>query len=251
MRVLAGLLLALLPAIAGAAVPVSSARIVASYPHDPGAFTEGLFWRGGRFYESTGMPGASSIREVEPATGRVLRRVDLPAPLFGEGIAPVGREIVSLTWRGGVGFRWSLAGFRKLGSWRYPGEGWALTSDGRNLVMSDGTPELRLLDPKTLRERRRITVTADGVPVANLNELEYVDHEILANIWMSDRIARIDPASGKVVGWIDVAALRAKAGVSNRDAVANGIAWDRTRRRLFVTGKYWPRLFEIAPPKGR
>jgi glutaminyl-peptide cyclotransferase len=159
--------------------------------------------------------------------------------------------IVSLTWKNGIGFRWSRDGFRKLSSFRYPGEGWALTGDGRNLIMSDGTAVLRFVDPATFTLRRRLRVTADGQPVTQLNELEYVDGEILANIWLTDRIARIDPATGHVIGWIDVSALHQRSGRTAENDVPNGIAWDAAHRRLFVTGKDWPLLFEIVPPKGR
>ncbi|WP_174297461.1 glutaminyl-peptide cyclotransferase [Sphingomonas bacterium] len=251
MRALPILALALL---AGAAAPppapVAPAQVVATFPHDPRAFTEGLLYHDGSLYESTGEPGRSSIRQVELATGRVLRSVAIAAPTFGEGIVIWGRQIVSLTWQGGIGWRWRLADFMKQGEFHYPGEGWALTHDGRSIVMSDGTAQLRFLDPATLRERRRLTVTADGRPVDQLNELEYVDGEILANIWRTNRIARIDPASGRVVGWIDVSALTAQVRATDQDDVPNGIAWDARGRRLFVTGKDWPVLFQIRPPKG-
>lgn len=233
------------------ALPVLPAQVVATLPHDTGAFTEGLFYRDGAFWESTGEIGHSSIRKVDPATGRVLRRVTIPPPYFGEGIVAVGSELVSLTWRHGIGFRWSIDTLRRTGSFAYRGEGWALTSDGTSVIMSDGTATLRFLDPVTLRVRRQLPVTADGVAVDQLNELEYVDGEILANIWRTNRIARIDPATGHVVGWIDVSALTATVDLDDPDAVPNGIAWDKLHRRLFVTGKYWPTIFEITPPKGR
>lgn len=251
MRAFARLLLALVAAPLAAAIPVVPARLVRTFPHDERAFTEGLFWHGGHLYESTGEPGRSSIREVDLATGRVLREVDIPPPTFGEGIVPWKGEIVSLTWRDHLGWRWSLATFAKRGTWHYPGEGWALTGDGRRLYMSDGTSDLRVLEPRTLRETRRIAVTADGVAVANLNELEWVDGEILANIWRTDRIARIDPRTGHVVGWIDLSALHPRLPAGDTDAVANGIAWDAASRRLFVTGKDWPVLYQIAPPNKR
>lgn len=250
MRRAAALLLALAAAPAPAQVPVTPAQVVRAYPHDRGAFTEGLFFHGGALYESTGLVGRSSIRKVDLATGRVLAKVDVPPPTFGEGIVAWGREIVSLSWREGRGWRWSLDGFRRLSSWTYPGEGWALTSDGTRLIMSDGTAQLRFLDPRTLKEQRRVTVTYAGQPLDRLNELEWVDGEVLANVWMTDRIVRIDPASGKVVGMIDLAPLHARVGYADPDAVANGIAWDAKTRRLFVTGKNWPTLFEIRPPKG-
>lgn len=233
-----------------AAVPVTAARVVRTYPHDPRAFTEGLLFHDGRLYESTGEPGRSSIREVDLATGKVLRSVAIAPPTFGEGIVIWGRQIISLTWQDGIGWRWSLADFKRVGSFRYPGEGWALTTDGRSIIMSDGTDQLRFLDPATLAERGRLRVMDGARPVDQLNELEYVDGEILANIWRTNRIARIDPASGNVIGWIDVAALTARVHPTDQDDVPNGIAWDAKGRRLFVTGKDWPVLFQIRPPKG-
>ena len=231
-------------------IPVAPAQVIRTLPHDTGAFTEGLFYRNGYFWESTGEIGQSSIRKVAPETGRVIKRVTIPPPYFGEGIVALGSELISLTWRQGMGFRWSIDTLRRRGSFRYPGEGWALTSDGTSVIMSDGTASLRFLDPVTLKERRRLPVTADGVAIDQLNELEYVDGEILANIWRTNRIARIDPVTGHVLGWIDVSALADTVHLEDPDAVANGIAWDKVHRRLYVTGKYWPTMFEIAPPKG-
>ena len=231
------------------------AQIVRTFPHSPDAFTEGLFYRAGHLFESTGLEGQSYIREVRLEDGKVLRQLAIPAGLFGEGIVDDGTDIVSLTWQGGQGFRWSLASFKRTGQWRYPGEGWALTrmpaagggagKRGQLLVMSDGTASLRLLDPVTLAERRRFHVTADGAPVTNLNELEYVRGEILANIWHSDLIARIDPATGTVKGFIDLSALPRPPLDASRDGVANGIAYDAAHDRLFVTGKNWTQLYEI------
>lgn len=237
---------------AAEAVPVQGYRIVATYPHDPGAFTQGLVWRDGRLYESTGLVGRSTIREVELATGRVLRSIDIPAGLFGEGLVDWGDELRSITWQDGVGFRWDRATFRRTGTWRYAHEGWGLTRDERHIVMSDGTPILRFLDPATMREVRRVAVTAAGQPVARLNELEYVDGEIFANVWQTSRIARIDPASGRVTGWIELGPLVRENG-GGEDDVLNGIAWDAAGRRLFVTGKNWPRLYqiELVPPAAR
>lgn len=219
--------------------------LVRSYPHDAGAFTQGLLWHDGLLYESTGIVGRSDIRVVRLEDGRVLRRVKVPAPYFGEGITLWRDRLVSLTWQHGKGFVWSLPDLGKSGDFAYRGEGWGMTSDGRHLIMSDGTAELRFLDAATLEETGRLPVTWNGEPVPMLNELEYVDGEILANIWMSTRIARIDPASGKVIDWIELAELAARAGVKGQDDVLNGIAWDAEGRRLFVTGKNWPRLFEI------
>jgi len=238
------------PAVADP-LPLEPAKVIASFPHDTNAYTEGLFYRDGDLYESTGMEGRSTIRQVDLKTGKVRRTVSIPPSEFGEGIVDWGDQIVSLTWKSGHGYRWTVGGFRRVGAFRYPGEGWALTKDAHHIIMSDGTPVLRFLDPKTLRIVKRVKVTADGNPVENLNELEYVDGEILANIWMTDLIARIDPTSGHVLGWIDVSALTKQADAGGGDAVANGIAWDAKARRLFVTGKNWPLLFEIAPPHAR
>jgi glutaminyl-peptide cyclotransferase len=251
MRRLFTLLLALVAAPALAQVPIAPAQVVREYPHDNRAFTEGLFYLDGYLYESTGELGRSGLRKVDLATGHVVQQVAVNPPLYGEGIAPWHDQILSLTWRNGVGFRWSRAGFKRLGSFHYSGEGWALTSNGRDLIMSDGTDALRVVDPATFTTRRLIKVTADGQPVTQLNEVEWVDGEILANIWLTDRIARIDPATGHVIGWIDVSALHRRTGATDENDVPNGIAWDAQHRRLFVTGKDWPILFEIKPPKGR
>jgi glutamine cyclotransferase len=226
--------------------------VVKSYPHDPGAFTQGLLWLDGKLYESTGLNRRSTIREVRLADGKVLRSVSLPARYFGEGIVDWGSEIISLTWQHGMGFRWNRKDFRQVGSFAYSGEGWALTRDSRNIYMSDGTAQIRVLDPAGLTELRRIDVTDQGRPVTMLNELEYVKGEILANVWMTSRIARIDPASGRVKGWIDLSNLVASAAPGTDDSVLNGIAYDAAKDRLFVTGKNWPKLFEIKlvpPPK--
>lgn len=238
------------PAGIPASAPVAPAAVVATFPHDPHAYTEGLFWQDGLLWESTGEVGASGIRKVRLADGKVLARVTIEPPYYGEGIAPWKDTVLSLTWKDGTGFRWSAKDLRRLGSFRYAGEGWALAADGKGgMVMSDGTPVLRFLDPATARVVRTVTVRDGGVPLANLNELEVVDGEILANVWLTDLIARIDPADGRVVGYIDVSDLHRRAGTHDENAVANGIAWDPVRRRLFVTGKDWPYLFEIAAPK--
>lgn len=242
------LLIAAVPALASDAALHDGVRVVRSYPHDPAAFTQGLIYRDGKLYESTGLEGASTIREVRLEDGKVLRSVALPASLFGEGIVDWKRELISITWRSGIGFRWDRASFRKLGEFRYPGEGWGLTRNRREIIMSDGTAVLRFLDPVTLAERRRLTVVEDGLPLINLNELEWVKGEILANVWLTDTIARIDPRTGRVKGRIDLSALRPGAGRGD-DEVLNGIAYDAARDRLFVTGKLWPRLYEIKLAK--
>lgn len=234
-----------LPAWALAALPVFDVQVVKTYPHDPGAFTEGLFYRDGFLYESTGLTGRSDIRKVELASGKVLERVVLPPNLFGEGIVDWKDQMVSVTWRSGVGFRWMLNGFKQVGRFEYEGEGWALTRDEHNLILSDGTPTLRFLDPQSLKVVRRLTVTAEGQPVQRLNELEYVRGEILANIWLTNRIARIDPKTGAVKGWIDVTRLAQQVNLTDGDSVANGIAYDKAHDRLFLTGKNWPSLFEV------
>ena len=231
---------------AQAAAPLYGYTIVHTYPHDPGAFTEGLFYLDGYLYESTGLNGQSSVRKVDLATGRVLQSQALGSRYFGEGIVAWKGRLIQLTWQSHVGFVDDLATFKLLRQFSYPGEGWALTTDGRQLIMSDGTPQLRFLDPVTLKETRRLTVTADGKPVKNLNELEWVKGEILANVWLTDFIARIDPMTGKVTGWIDLTGLMDSAEIGgNPDAIPNGIAYDAGNDRLFVTGKLWPKLFEI------
>lgn len=232
------------------ALPIAAATVIHKYPHDRTAFVEGLLVHDGFLYESTGQVGRSSIRKVALETGKVVRRADVPPPYFGEGIVIWGKQILSLTWQHHKGFRWTLDGFKRVGSFAYPGEGWALTTDGKAIIMSDGTDQLRFLDPVSLAERRRVRVTLNGSPLPQINELEYVDGEVLANIWHTDFIARIDPNTGKVVGLIDLTALTRAVGVADPEGVANGIAWDAAKRRLFVTGKLWPVLFEIAPPKG-
>lgn len=224
-------------------------KLVKTYPHDATAFTEGLFYHGGALYESTGLTGASDIRKVRLKDGKVMLRRIIERPYFGEGIVNWDDRIVSLTWRHRQGFVWKLADFAPAGDFRYEGEGWGLTQDGRSLIMSDGTAQLRFLDPDTLAEQRRVTVTWNGRAVDRLNELEWVHGEIWANIWYDTKIARIDPATGAVIDWIDIGPLRKAAGVTDSESVANGIAYDAARDRIFVTGKNWPRLFEIKVPR--
>ena len=247
--------LALLTAFASravAAVPVQGVEVKAVYPHDDQAYTEGLFYLDGALFESTGIEGRSTIRKVRLKDGVVLQVQSIAPNLFGEGIVNWGGEILSLTWRNQVGFRWDLKTFKAKSTFHYPGEGWALTQNGKNLIMSDGTPTLRVLDPVTLRVVRRIKVTSDGQPVFNLNELEWVKGAILANIWQTNQIARIDPSTGAVKAWIDLSSLPETRGSVDRDAVLNGIAYDRRHDRLFVTGKNWPHLYEVrlTPLKG-
>jgi glutaminyl-peptide cyclotransferase len=242
-------ILAALPLAAGAAapaVPVYGFEVVHVYPHDANAFTEGLFYRDGYLYESTGLEGHSSVRKVRLETGKVVDGATLPPDLFGEGITSWDDRLIGLTWKTQVGYVLDIGTLAVRGQFNYPGEGWGLTHDDRQLIMSDGTAQLRFLDPSTLHELRRVTVTAGGKPVTQINELEWVEGEVYANIWQTDRIARIDPRTGNVVGWIDLAGLLPKKDyVPDRTDVLNGIAYDAAGKRLFVTGKLWPKLFEI------
>ena len=220
-------------------------KLVKAYPHDPAAFTEGLFFHEGALYESTGLEGRSEIRKVALKDGKVLARRIIPPPYFGEGIVHWQDRLISLTWRHRQGFVWNLADFAPVSDFRYEGEGWGMTQDGRSIIMSDGTAQLRFLDPERLSEQRRITVTFNGRPVDRLNELEYVKGEILANIWYDNRIARIDPRTGAVIDWIDITPLIKASGAKDSEAVPNGIAYDAKGDRLFVTGKNWAKLFQI------
>ncbi len=233
---------------AEADIPVVVPRIVARYPHDRMAFTEGLLWHDGMLVESTGQEGRSEVRRVRLNDGRILARVAIPPAQFGEGVALAGDELVSLTWHDGVAHRWNAKTLKRLGTLRYSGEGWGLTGDATQLIRSDGSDTLRVVDPKTLKDRRRISVTIRGRPLKDLNELELVDGTILANVWHTPYLVRIDPASGKVVQIVDLGPIVAEIGATDIEAVANGIAWDAKGRRLFVTGKLWPTLFEIALP---
>ncbi len=232
-----------------AALPEYGYRVVHVYPHDPAAFTEGLFYLNGFLYESTGLAGHSSVRRVQLETGHIVQELKLPEPYFGEGIVAWKNKLIQLTYTTGAGFVYDLANFTLLRTFEYPGEGWSLTANSQNIIMDDGTPDLRFWDPVTLRDSKRLRVTADGEPVQNLNELEWVKGELFANIWHSDKIARIDPVTGKVKGWIDLAGLRppfdTQAGPDLSERVLNGIAYDAAGDRLFVTGKCWPKLFEI------
>jgi len=248
------LLFALLAVLAILAVPAqadTSWKLVKTYPHDPTAFTEGLFFHDGALYESTGLEGRSDIRKVSLNDGKVVERRIIPQPYFGEGIVNWKDRLISLTWRHRQGFVWKLSDFSPVSGFRYEGEGWGLTQDGRNLIMSDGTAQLRFIDPESLSETRRITVTFNGRQVDRLNELEYVKGEIWANIWYDTHIVRIDPATGRVIDWIDIGPLAKTSGATDDEAVANGIAYDAKQDRLFITGKYWPKLFEIKLQPGR
>jgi glutamine cyclotransferase len=232
--------------------PVSSYRVITSYPHDPQAYTEGLVYDDGVFYESTGLRGRSSLRKVALETGEVLQIRELSNQYFGEGIALLDSEIVQLTWQLHVGFVCDKETFAVQREFHYPTEGWGMTYDGERIIMSDGTPVLYFLDPVTLERTGRLRVTDEGRPVTRLNELEWVKGEIYANIWLTNRIVRIDPQTGDVLGWIDLTDITENAPpVQDEYALPNGIAYDSLSSRLFVTGKLWPRVYQIElVPKG-
>ena len=228
-----------------AAVPVYGYEVVRVWPHDRTAITQGLAWHEGDLLESTGRY-PSTVRRVRLEDGVVLTNRALDTAWFGEGLTEIDGRVVSLTWRNGKGFVWDAADLSPKGEFSYPGEGWGLTDDGQRLILSDGTPILRFLDPDSFVETGRVTVTLQGRPVSQINELEWVDGEVFANIWRSDVIVRIDPGTGRITGIIDLTGLLAdRSGIDPTDDVLNGIAWDPASRRLFVTGKNWPNLFEI------
>jgi glutaminyl-peptide cyclotransferase len=236
--------LSLLSAAPGSTTPVYGYKIVHTYPHDRTAFTQGLEYHDGFLYEGTGLNGRSGIRKVELETGKVLQQTPLDARYFGEGITLLDQRLIELTWQAQRGFVHDRASFRLLRDFEYPGEGWGLTNDGRQIYMSDGSAQIRVWNPATLSETRRILVRDGQKPIDMLNELEYVHGEIYANVWQTDKIARIAPLDGHVSGWIDLSGLLTPEEALSAD-VLNGIAWDAVKDRLFVTGKLWPRLFEI------
>lgn len=225
--------------------PEYTFKLIHIFPHDAAAFTQGLAYRNGYLYESTGLKGRSSLRKERLETGEMFQRVDLAPELFGEGIALFKDEVIQLTWQAQTGFVYNLSDFRLLRQFSYSGEGWGLTSNSREIFMSDGTADIRVLDPDTLAEKRRIKVHDGDTPIDQLNELEFVEGEIFANVWQTDRIARISPQSGKVVGWIDLRGLLSPVYHREPGAVLNGIAYDAIGKRLFVTGKLWPSIFQI------
>jgi len=246
----AGLAILLLTAgVAAALQPASPAprytyRVLQVYPHDPHAFTQGLEYRDGFLFEGTGLEGRSVLRKVDLETGRVLQETPLNGEYFGEGITVFPDRILQLTWRAERGFIYARDSFHLLRSFRFSGEGWGLANDGSRIYMSDGSAQIRVWDPDTLRETRRITVHEGDTAVDRLNELEAVRGEIYANVWLTDRIVRISPADGRVLGWIDLSGLLSPDERAQAD-VLNGIAYDARGSRLFVTGKLWPKLFRI------
>jgi glutamine cyclotransferase len=233
------------PAQAPPADKLYGFQVVRTYPHDPGAFTQGLVYEDGYLLESTGMVGRSSIRKVRLETGEVLMKRDLAAPYFGEGLVAWKGRIVQLTWQHQVGFLYGANDFRLRGTFKYRGEGWGLTHDGRRIIMSDGTDQLRFLNPDTLAETGRVSVTFRGRPVHNLNELEWIKGEVWANVWQTDIIVRINPATGVVTGRIDLAGILPPKDRLGYEDVLNGIAYDAKGDRIFVTGKQWPKLYQI------
>jgi glutaminyl-peptide cyclotransferase len=234
------------PAHAQWRVAKYTVEVVRSYPHDVEAYTEGLFFLNGFLYESTGQEGRSSVRKVQLETGAVVQKHDVPARYFGEGIVNWKNEIVNVTWKHQTGFVYDLETFKLKRQFTYPGEGWALTQNGKHIIMSDGTEYLRFLDPASFKEASRLKVTFEGKPLKNINEIEWVEGEIYANVWLTDNIVRINPTTGAVVGLIDLRSLGPLSGKSsNTDDTLNGIAYDAAGKRLFVTGKRWKRLFEI------
>jgi len=226
-------------------VPVYGYQVVHSWPHDRGAFTEGLLYHDGILLESTGLNGASTLRKVDLESGRVLAEVKLPTEYFGEGTTVLGGRVYQLTWQNRKGFIYDLATLGREGEFSYEGEGWGLTTDGRSLIMSDGSNQIRFLDPATFRVTRTISVLNQGQPLRMLNELEYIKGEIYANVWQTAFVVRIDPASGRLLGMIDLTGLLQPGDYDEHTDVLNGIAYDPVGDRIFVTGKDWPRLFEV------
>ncbi|MBS0660884.1 MAG: glutaminyl-peptide cyclotransferase [Verrucomicrobia bacterium] len=227
-------------------VPVAyTYEVVTSYAHDPQAFTQGLIWQDGAFLESTGLNGQSTLRRVEAATGKVLQSVPVEAEYFAEGMTVLGPRVYQLTWQHQKGFIYDLATFQRVGEFRYAGEGWGLTTDGKSLILSDGSAQLRFLDPQTFAVQRTVSVSVNGRPVDKLNELEFIKGEIFANVWMTDFVVRIDPADGSVTGIVDLSGLLPVVARPPEADVLNGIAYDAEKDRIFVTGKKWDRVFEI------
>jgi len=228
--------------------PVQSFKVVATFPHDPGAFTQGLVFADGEFYESTGLNGESSLRRVEITTGKVLQQHRVPNEYFAEGLALVGDELLQLTWQHRQGFVYDRKTFKQKRTFTYKNEGWGIAYDGgSNLVMSDGSDTLTFLDTKTFAPTRTLRVRDAGRAIDHLNELEWIEGEIWANVWLTDRIARISPTTGEVNAWVDFTSLWPASQRPNPgEQVLNGIAYDRATRRIFITGKKWPRLYQVT-----
>lgn len=227
------------------APPVFTYKTVNTFPHDPSAFTQGLVFENNTFYEGTGMRGRSSLRKINPETGKILKIFKLPQQFFGEGIAIYGNKIIQLTWRSRTGFVYDKRSFQLLRTFYYPTEGWGITYDGSSLIMSNGTSKLIFLDPRTFREIRQVNVYDGEKSVTSLNELEYIKGEIFANVWRSNRIAIISPDTGRVKRWIDLQKISLLSGGDKMTKTLNGIAYDAQKDRIFVTGKLWPKIYEI------
>ena len=227
--------------------PAVGVRVLDQTPHDTGAYTQGLVWHAGKVYESTGLYGASSLRRVDRQSGKIEAIVSLPARLFGEGIAIYRDRLYQLTWRSGIAIVYSVPTLEPRDTLRYAGEGWGLTTYGDSLIMSDGTSRLRVLDPATFQVTRTIDVTDAGVPVKSLNELELINGEVWANVWGNTWIARIDPVSGRVRGWIDVSSVWRADPRGSQQNPANGIAYDSTTGQILITGKRWSRVYAVEP----
>lgn len=226
-------------------IPVYTYDIINSYPHDQNAFTQGLVYQNGYIYESTGRHGSSSLRKVDLQSGEVIQISSLPNRFFGEGITIFHDKIIQLTWKSRVGFAYDKESFNFLHGFSYVTEGWGITDDNNHLIMSDGSPRLYFLDPDNFKIINIVRVFDNNGPVSNLNELEYISGEVFANVWQTNRIARINPKTGQVTGWIDLEGLLSKDDHTQPVDVLNGIAYDKKNDRLFVTGKLWPKLFEI------
>ena len=226
-------------------IPVYTYKVINTYPHDQSAFTEGLVFEDGVLYEGTGLHGQSNLRRVKLDTGEILQIYELPPQFFGEGVTIYGNKIIQLTWQSNIGFVYNKYSFKLLQEFNYPDEGWGITHDEKHLIMSDGTETLHFLNPETFEEISQIEVSANDIPVTRINELEYIQGEIYANIWQTELIARIDPLTGQVIGWVDLKGILSPKDDSKTVDVLNGIAYDAKNDRLFVTGKYWPKLFEI------
>jgi glutaminyl-peptide cyclotransferase len=237
--------LALFAGVSQAATPVYGYKVVATYPHSTGSYTEGFFYANGLFYEGTGLKGHSQVLIYEPKTGAIRQSADLPPQYFGEGIVDWGPNLYEWTWQTNIGFVRDRATLKVLRQFTYSGEGWGMTRTDRELITSDGSSTLTFRDPASFKETHRITVKDNGREVPELNELEFVKGEIYANIWHRDRIARISPKDGRVLGWIDLTGILSPMFKLDGEAVLNGIAYDAQHDRLFVTGKQWPSIFEI------
>ncbi|MBN2367085.1 MAG: glutaminyl-peptide cyclotransferase [Calditrichaeota bacterium] len=228
-----------------------SYRIVNEFPHRQDAFTQGLVYEGGFLYESTGLYGQSTVRQLEIETGRILQIIEIPSQYFGEGITVFNKKLFQLTWRSETCFVYDLFDLSLIDQFMYPGEGWGLTHDGINLIMSNGSSTICFLDPLTFEQVRKIEVTENGMAIDRLNELEYIEGEIFANVWLTNRIARISPITGKILGWLDMNGIINSGDCPQSVDVLNGIAYDANTRKVFITGKWWCKMFQIELIPGK